>query len=67
MPLFPHDIPSRPWEIVMFDVIEPLPESDGKNAILVIADRFTKRIILEATTIKATSEDITIILRNQLF
>jgi hypothetical protein len=46
----------------MFDVIGPLPESDGKNAILIIVDRFTKRIILEATTIKATSEGIAIIL-----
>jgi transposase InsO family protein len=51
----------------MFDVIGPLPESDGRNAILVIVDRFTKRIILEATTIKATSEDIAIILRDRLF
>jgi hypothetical protein len=51
----------------MFDIIGPLPESDGKNAILVIVDRFTKRIILKATTIKATSEDIVIILQDRLF
>jgi hypothetical protein len=62
MPLFPHDILSQPWEIITFDIVGPLPESDGKNAILIIVDRFTKRITLEATMIKATSEDITIIL-----
>ena len=37
-PLHPNEIPSSPWEIISIDLIGPLPQSDGKNAILVVVD-----------------------------
>ena len=48
-PLHPHAIPSKPWEHISIDLIGPLPESQGYNAVLVIVDRFSKMIILIAT------------------
>ena len=43
-PLSPNEIPTRPWEIVSVDIIGPLPESNGFDAILVFVDRFSKKI-----------------------
>ena len=54
-PLCPHAIPTTPWEHISIDLIGPLPESNGFNAILVIVDRFSKMIILIATTTELTS------------
>ena len=43
-PLHPNEIPSSPWEIISVNLISPLPQSEGKNAILVIVDQFSKMI-----------------------
>ena len=43
-PLQPNEILQTPWEIILVDIIGPLPESQGKNAILVITDHFLKII-----------------------
>ena len=43
-PLQPNETPQAPWEIISVDIIGPLPESQGKNAILVVVDRFLKMI-----------------------
>ena len=37
-PLHPHDTPSGPWATISMDLIGPLPESQGKDAILVVVD-----------------------------
>ena len=37
-PLVPNEIPSYPWEVISWDLIGPLPPSNGFNAILVIVD-----------------------------
>jgi hypothetical protein len=37
-PLHPHSVPGRPWEDISTDLIGPLPESKGHNAILAIID-----------------------------
>ena len=37
-PLQPNEIPQAPWEIISVDIIGPLPESQGKNAILTVVD-----------------------------
>jgi transposase InsO family protein len=54
-PLHPHEIPTEPWEHISIDIIGPLPMSNGYDAILVIVDRFSKMIILQAinTTLNA--------------
>ncbi|KAF7366187.1 TY3B-TY3B protein [Mycena venus] len=40
--LQPIPIPSRPFEVVSFDFIPELPDSDGFDNILVIVDKLTK-------------------------
>ena len=40
--LEPLPVPSRPWDSISMDFIVELPEVNGKNAILVVVDRFTK-------------------------
>ena len=38
------DIPQGPWQEISIDIVGPLPKLNGKNAIIVIVDRFTKMI-----------------------
>jgi transposase InsO family protein len=49
------------------DIIRPLPESKGYDAILVIVDRFSKRIILEPITTMLTSQGLAQIFIQRLF
>ena len=49
-PLNPHTLPESPWESISLDIIKPLPESNGFNAILSVIDRFSKKICLILTT-----------------
>ena len=66
-PLHPFDPPSRPWEVITTDLIGPLPESQGYNAILVIVDWLSKAIKLEATHLELTAEGFARILRDRVF
>jgi hypothetical protein len=54
-PLHPNQIPSRKWGIVSVDMIGPVPEAQGYNAILVIVDCKTKQIIAVPSTIELTA------------
>jgi hypothetical protein len=54
-PLVPHDIPPHPWHTISIDIIGPLPASHGNDAILVIVDKFSKRLIPELVTTKLTA------------
>jgi len=36
--LHPLDIPQGPWQEISIDIIEPLPKSNGMDAIMVIVD-----------------------------
>jgi hypothetical protein len=42
-PLQPNEIPSEPWAVISIDLIGPLVPSKGKDMILVIVDRFSKK------------------------
>jgi len=36
--LHPLKMPEGPWQEISINIIEPLPRSNGKNAIVVIVD-----------------------------
>lgn len=40
--LQPLQAPDRKWQSISYDFITDLPESEGKNAVLVVVDRFSK-------------------------
>src|ERR1700678_3709889 len=41
--LHPLPIPNAPWDTISVDFIVELPESEGKDAIMVVVDSITKR------------------------
>jgi len=65
--LRPHDIPDQPWESISVDLIGPIPESKGHNAILAVIDRYSKMIRLILTTTELTSSDLVTIYRDQIW
>src|ERR1700751_372660 len=66
-PLNPLPIPTRPWEEITWDLIGPLPESNGYNAILVIVNRFTKALIVQETNTEVTAEGVARIFIERVF
>ena len=66
-PLHPNEIPSSPWEIISVNLIGPLPQSEGKNTILVIVDRFSKMIHLFPVMDTITSKGVATIFCNSIF
>jgi len=66
-PLVPNEVPSHPWEIVSIDMIGPLPESKGFDAILVIVDRFTKKMEAIPTNVELTSMGTAKLFRDYVF
>src|SRR5580698_1439513 len=65
-PLHPFDPPSRPWEVITVDLVGPLPECQGYNAILTIVDWSTKATKFEPTHLELTSEGFAKILRDRV-
>jgi hypothetical protein len=66
-PLIPHDVPPHPWHTISIDMIGPLPASHGNDAILVIVDKLTKRLILEPITTKLTALGVAEIYKRRVF
>jgi len=54
--LHPNPVPERPWEAISWDLIGPLPESRGFNAILTIVDKFSKTPYFIPTRTELTAE-----------
>ena len=52
------EIPKGLWQEISIDIIRPLPKSNGKDAIMVIVDQFTKIIQLKTITMTVPSEEI---------
>ena len=65
--LHPLKIPKGPWQEISIDIIRPLPKSDGKDAIVVIVDQFTKMIQLKATMTSVSSEEIAKIYQDKIW
>ena len=53
--LHPLPIPSRPWDTISVDFIMELPESNGKDAIMVVVDSMTKRSHFVSTVTTLTA------------
>ena len=66
-PLHSLPIPNGPWEEISIDIIGPLPPSNGKDAILVIVDRFSKMIRLTATKTDISSRGVAQIYRDEIW
>ena len=64
--LHPLEIPKGPWQKISIDIIGPLPNSNGMDAILVIVDRFIKMIRLKAIMANISSEGIAKIYRDKI-
>src|ERR1700726_873883 len=61
--LHPTPMPPGPWSHIGWDLVRPITESAGKNAILCITDLFSKAIKLEAITTKITAKGVARIFR----
>ena len=66
-PLHPYDVPAKPWEQVLIDLIGPLSKSAGYNAMLVIIDQFSKMIKIQPSQLEMTSSGVVRMLRDHLF
>ena len=67
MPFNPNTVPDAPWEIILMDLIGPLSESKGKNAIMVVVDHFSKMIQLFPVSTEIMSQGIVKIFRDEIF
>ena len=66
-PLQPHDIPEGPWYTITLDLIRPLPESQGYDAILTVIDKFTKKAFFIPTTSTIMSLGVAKLYRDNVF
>ena len=66
-PLNPHTLPELPWESISLDIIGPLPESNGFNAILLVIDQFSKMIHLIPTTTELSTKGLIDIYLKQIW
>ena len=65
-PLQPNEIPNEPWEIISVDLIGLLTQSKGKDIILVIVDRFSKKAYFLLTT-TITSQGVANLYKEHIF
>lgn len=66
-PLHLHDTPTQPWEVISTDIIGPLPESNGYNAILAVTDKLFKMVHLIPTRAELTSEGLAKLYRDHIW
>jgi Integrase zinc binding domain len=66
-PLIPHKIPDTNWKHISIDLIGPLPESKGYNAIKVIVNRKLKQAHFIKTNTELSSEGQAKIFRDEVF
>jgi hypothetical protein len=66
-PLHPNEIPERPWQVILVDMMGPLPESKGFDTILVVVDRFTKKSFFLLMDSTVTLKGIAILYQDRVF
>ena len=65
--LYPLEMPKGPWQKISINIIRLLPRSNGKNAIVVIVNQFTKMIQLKAITTSVSLEEIIKIYQDEIW
>src|ERR1700730_4476633 len=65
--LHPLPVPSRPWQVILWDLIGPLSDSAGYDMILVIKDYFTKSVIICPTQQELTAQGAATILLEHVY
>lgn len=65
--LKPLPIPHRPWKDISCDFVVRLPYSQGKDAVLVVVDRFTKMRHFIPCNTATTSEQTAELFRNHIW
>lgn len=66
-PLQPNEIPSEPWAIISVDLIGPLVPSKGKDMILVIVDRFSRKAYFLLCITMITSQGVANLYKEHIF
>ena len=61
------EIPEGLWQEISINIIRLLPQSKGKDAIVVIVDLFTKMIWLKKITITILSQEIAKIYQDKIW
>lgn len=56
--VIPLEVPTQPWEVVGIDLIGPLPECQGKNAVLTYVDHYTGQVKPVPTRIELSAEGV---------
>ena len=65
--LQPNKIPPEPWAIISVDLIRPLVTSKGKDMILVIMDRFSKKVYFLPCNTTITSQGVANLYKEHIF
>ena len=65
--LQPNEVPSEPWTIISVDLIRPLVTSKGKDMILVIVDRFSKKAYFLPCNTTITSQGVANLYKEHVF
>jgi hypothetical protein len=66
-PLNPHDAPPHPWHTISMDLIGPLTTSKGKDMILMVVDKFSKKAYFVPTNTTVTSQGIVNLYKERIF
>src|SRR6202045_672005 len=63
----PPPIPTRPWQVISWDLIGLLSDSAGYDMILIIKDYFTKSVIICPTQQELTAQGAAMILLEHVY
>ena len=56
--IHPQEVPEGPWQLIVVDLIGPLPMSKGKDMILNVVDHYTKQVHLFLVTSQITADGV---------
>lgn len=65
--LQPHNVPEGPWQVVRVDLVTGLPNCEGKDAVIVYTDLYSKQFHVLPTTTKVDTEGVADIHYREVF